>query len=70
MKCKVINASKNSLEDIVNDWLCKDKYEIIKILQTESSSNGYITLTIFYLDQKEIRTKKLEKLNDLEKDAS
>lgn len=66
MKCKVINASKNSLEDMTNDWLSKGKYEITNIIQTESSSNGYITLTIFYLDQQEIRTKKLKKLNNLE----
>ena len=65
MKCKVINSSKSQLEEEVNEWLETGKYEIINILQTEDSSVGYITLTIFYLDLKEIRKKKLDKLNKL-----
>jgi len=65
MKCKVINSSKSQLEEEVNEWLETGKYEIINILQTEDSSVGYVTLTIFYLDLKEIRKKKLDKLNNL-----
>lgn len=65
MKCKVINTSKNLLQEEVNDWLQTDKIEIINIVQTESSNNGYITLTIFYLELKEIRKKKLQKFDNL-----
>lgn len=64
MKCKVINTSKTLLEDEVNDWLQSNKYEIVNISQTESVNNGYITLTIFYLELKEIRKKKLDNLNN------
>jgi len=63
MKCKVINGSKSNLEQLVNTWLEEIKPEIFNILQTESDSNGYITLTIFYFDIKETRLKKLDKLN-------
>lgn len=62
MKCKVINTSKKMLENEVNDWLSTNKFEIIQILQTEDANMGYITLTIFYLDKKEIRKKKLQKI--------
>ena len=65
MKCKVINTSKSMLEEDVNNWLSTGKYEITNILQTESSSNGYVTLTIFYLDKQEARKKKLDKLDNL-----
>ena len=65
MKCKVINTSKNLLQEEVNDWLQTEKIEIINITQTESSNNGYITLTIFYLELKEIRKKKLGNLNNI-----
>ena len=64
MKCKVINSNKYDLEKDVNDWLETGKYEIFNLTQTESASNGYITLTIFYLELKEIRKKKLEKLDN------
>lgn len=64
MKCKVINTSKKMLEKEVNDWLSTGKYEISQILQTEHSTHGYITLTIFYLDKQEIRKKKLDKLDN------
>jgi len=63
MKCKVINSHKNNLEQNVNEWLQSGNYEITEILQTEDSSVGYITLTIFYLETKEVRKKKLDKLN-------
>lgn len=63
MKCKVINGSKKNLEQLVNEWLEANNPEIFRFLQTESDSNGYITLTIFYFDKKEVRAKKLEKLN-------
>lgn len=63
MKCKVINASKSNLERLTNNWLEEGKYEITNLIQTQDDS--YITLTIFYLDKKEIRKKKLEKLNKL-----
>lgn len=65
MKCKVINSSKKMLEQEVNNWLLTGKYEINQILQTEDTNNGYITLTIFYLDKQEIRKKKIDKLNNL-----
>jgi len=67
MICKVFNSSKTQLEEDVNDWLKTGKYEIFAITQTESSTNGYITFTILYLDSKEIRTKKLKKLNKVDK---
>jgi len=63
MICKVINTGKGSLEKEVNDWLETGKYEIVEILQTESAENGYITLTIFYLDIAESRKKKIDKIN-------
>ena len=63
MKCKVIDSSKVNLENNVNIWLSTGQYEITHILQTESASNGYITLTIFYLDLKEVRKKKIQKIN-------
>lgn len=62
MKCKVINASKYNLENEVNIWMENNNIEIQNVTQT-SYENSYITLTIFYLDKKEIRKKKLEKLN-------
>jgi hypothetical protein len=63
MQCKVINSVKQSLEEDVNNWLKEVNPEIFNILQSESDSNGYITLTIFYFDKKEVRLKKLDKLN-------
>lgn len=65
MFCKVINTSKQYLEDEVNEWLLSGKYDIINVVQTESASNGYITLTIFYLTLKESRKKKLDNLRDI-----
>lgn len=62
MLCKVINSSKDSLEDKINDWLKTGKYEISHMLQ--SSNDIYITITIFYLEKNEIRTKKLNNLNN------
>lgn len=61
MKCKVINSTKNFLERDINDWLETGKYEIFDILQTQNDL--YITITIFYYNLKEIRIKKLNKLN-------
>jgi hypothetical protein len=63
MKCKVINSYKSNLEVEVNKWLESGKYEIIKTEQTQG--DGYITLTIFYLDIKEARVKKIEKIEKL-----
>ena len=65
MKCKVINTSKTNLEKDINNWLQFEsgKFNITNITQTESSMNGYITLTIFYEELKEIRKRKLDKLN-------
>jgi len=63
MKCKVINSYKSNLEIEVNKWLESGKYEIIKTEQTQV--DGYITLTIFYLDIKETRAKKIEKIEKL-----
>lgn len=65
MKCKVINSSKTLLEQHTNEWLKTGKYEIINMLQTQDDT--YITLTIIYLELKEIREKKLEKLNNINK---
>jgi hypothetical protein len=67
MKCKVINVGKINLEQSVNEWLESGKYEITNLVQTQSADNGYITLTIFYLDLKELREKKLQKLNNINK---
>ena len=64
MKCKVINSSKKGLEDEVNEWLKSENPEIFKVLQTESDSNGYVTLTIFYYTKNEVRAKKLEKIEN------
>ena len=69
MKCKVFNTNKKQLEDIVNRWLESGKYEITNIIQTEDANMGYITLTIFYLEQSEIRKKKLDKLNNYDTDT-
>lgn len=64
MKCKVINASKYDLERLTNNWLNdNDAIEITNVEQTESSTNGYVTLTIFYLDLKESRRKKLDQIS-------
>lgn len=65
MKCKVFTTSRMFLEQEVNDWLETKKIEIVSVVQTESDQNGYITLTILYLDQNEIRSKKLEILNNI-----
>lgn len=62
MKCKVINASKYNLENEVNIWMENNNIEIQNVTQT-SYESSYITLTIFYLEKKEIRKNKLEKLN-------
>ena len=62
MLCKVINAGKYELEKLVNIWLESGKYEIKTVTQTESDENGYITLTIFYYDLKELREMKLKKI--------
>jgi len=65
MICKVINTSKQELEQNTNKWLNENNgIEIINILQSESSDNGYITLTIFYLNLKESRLKKINKINN------
>lgn len=64
MKCKVINSSKKGLEDEVNDFLNLENPEIFKVLQTESDTNGYITLTIFYYTKNEVRAKKLLKIEE------
>lgn len=63
MLCKVINSNKNDLEKDINDWLKSGKYEIKIINQTESSLNGYITVTIFYYNLAESRQKKLETIS-------
>lgn len=60
MKCKVINTGKNLLEIEVNEWLSSGQYEIVNVVQSQESS--YITLTIFYLEKKDIRKKKLNKI--------
>lgn len=65
MKCKVFTTGRMFLEQEVNDWLETKKIEIVSVVQTESDQNGYITLTILYLDQNEIRSKKLEILNNI-----
>lgn len=57
MKCKVFTTGRMFLEQEVNDWLETKKIEIVSVVQTESDQNGYITLTILYLDQNEIRSK-------------
>ena len=61
MKCKVINSNKMTLQDNIDEWLETGKYEIVETNQTQD--NGYITLTIWYLDKNEMRSKKLRKLD-------
>jgi hypothetical protein len=63
MNCKVINSHKKNLEDDVNNWLKTGKYEITNIFQTEDANMGYITLTMFYRDLKEVRSEKIKKIN-------
>jgi len=66
MKCKVFTVNKKILEHEVNEWLQSDevkKFNITNITQTESTDIGYITLTIFYEELKEVRKRKLDKLN-------
>jgi hypothetical protein len=62
MKCKVITTQIPVIEEAINFWLKSGKYEISHILQ--SQSDVYITITIFYLEQKEVRAMKLNKLNN------
>ncbi len=64
MKCKVINEFKDNLELAVNKWLESDNFEIVKMEQSQNEM-GYITLTIFYLDIKESRKKKIEKIEKI-----
>ena len=65
MKCKVISCSNYKIEEKINLWLINNKVEIFKILQTQD--NTYVTVTIFYLEEQEIRKKKLNKLNNNER---
>lgn len=62
MRCKVINCNKHQLEIEINQWLNSGKYEIKHMIQT--AENHYITLTILYLDKKEIRREKINKINN------
>jgi len=65
MKCKIFNDNNESyLEKEINDWLATGRYEITSI--TQSQDGDYITITIFYLTEKELRAKKLRKLNNYE----
>jgi hypothetical protein len=64
MKCKVITSPKNTLEEDINKWLKTEKVDLTSVTQTENEV-GYVTVTIFYLDIKETRKKKLDKLNNL-----
>lgn len=66
MKCKVINTSKDNMESDVNSWLDSEKIEIFDIIQ-HINDIGYVTLTIFYYDKNEVRSKKLNKLNSKQK---
>ena len=61
MKCKVINSHVSIIENTINDWLKTGKYEIIEIKQTQHGFD--VTITIFYLDENEVRSKKLKELN-------
>lgn len=64
MQCKIINGIKSNVEDEVNKWLNdNNNYEIKHIVQTQDSV--YITLTIFYLNNKEVRKTKIEKINNI-----
>lgn len=63
MKCKVFNESRVNLENETNNWLTDNKnIEIKHVQQTESSDNGYMTLTIFYTTLKRTRKEKLNKI--------
>lgn len=63
MKCKIFNDDNElDLEKEINNWLTTGKYEIISI--TQSQGGNYITITIFYLTEKELRAKKLRKLDN------
>jgi len=63
MKCKVITIYKTDLEGEVNNWLNSGKYEIIHTEQTQV--DGYVTLTIFYMELKEVRSKKLDNIEKI-----
>jgi len=67
MRCKVFNTTKGKLEEEVNKWLESEKIEIYDIHQTVDVNMGYVTLTIFYYTKLEVRLKKLDKLNNLNK---
>jgi hypothetical protein len=63
MKCKVFYEDPDYLENDVNDWL---KTENIEISHTTQSidDQGNVILTLFYFTEKELRKKKLNKLNN------
>ena len=65
MKCKVIHGTAFNLEKLTNEWLESGKYEIVDIQQSQVDS--YITLTILYLENQEVREKKLKKLDAISK---
>jgi phosphoribosylformimino-5-aminoimidazole carboxamide ribonucleotide (ProFAR) isomerase len=62
MKCKVFTENISNLENAVNNWLSTGKFNIVKMTQ---SYDVYVTLTIIYEDIKEIRRKKLDKIDNI-----
>lgn len=63
MKCKVIRISNSDiLEEVTNEWLKTDNYEIVNVSQVVKGD--FLITTIFYYTEKELRKKKLNKLND------
>jgi hypothetical protein len=64
MKCKVFFNSTKTTEYSINEWLSQNSVNITQMKQSYDEA-GYLIVTILYDELKEIRRKKLEKLNDL-----
>ena len=67
-KVKIFDSSSaNFIENNINIWLRENPdNQIIRVLQSESKNryNTNITVTIFYLEKKDIRKKKLEEIDE------
>ena len=64
MKCKVFYNGVKATEDSINEWLSQNPVNVTQMKQSYSDT-GYLIVTILYDELKEIRKKKLDKLNDL-----
>lgn len=64
MKCKVFYNSVTTSEYQINEWLKDNPVNITQMKQSYADT-GYLIITILYDDLKELRKKKLDKLNNL-----